>query len=84
MAKVSRYYDVRRDANGHRYLEVAITGFSMLRLPLLNKSTAFTLEEREVLEVDGLIPPHVSTMLEQKARQYERYQAQSSDLEKLD
>jgi malate dehydrogenase (oxaloacetate-decarboxylating) len=82
MAKVSRYYDVKRDVNGHRYLEVAITGFSMLRLPLLNKSTAFTLEERELLEVDGLIPPHVSTMLEQKMRQYERYQAQSSDLEK--
>ncbi len=82
MAKVSRYYDVRRDANGERFLEVAVTGFPMLRLPLLNKSTAFTREERVTLELDGLLPPHVSTIEEQKLRQYRRFGLQHNDLEK--
>ncbi|AFZ66387.1 NAD-dependent malic enzyme [Deinococcus peraridilitoris] len=80
--KISRYYDVKRDADGQRYLEVDVTGFSMLRLPLLNKSTAFTREERRLLELDGLIPPHVSSIDEQKERAYRRYRLQSGDLEK--
>ena len=79
---VSRYYDVKRDEHGQRYLEVSITGFSMLRLPLLNKSTSFTRAERELLELDGLLPPHVSSIEEQKERQYRRYLLQSNDLEK--
>ena len=82
MAKVSRYYDVKRDEHGERYLEVFVTGFPMLRLPLLNKSTAFTRQERELLELDGLLPPHVSTIEEQKQRQYRRYRLQHNDLEK--
>ncbi len=79
---VSRYYDVKRDQAGNRYLEVALTGFGMLRLPLLNKSTAFTSEERELLNLDGLLPPHVSNIDEQKERQYRRYRLQHNDLEK--
>jgi malic enzyme len=82
MAKVSRYYDVKRDEHGERYLEVAVTGFPMLRLPLLNKSTAFTRQERELLELDGLLPPHVSNIDEQKERQYRRFRLQHNDLEK--
>ncbi len=82
MPRVSRYYDVLRDEEDHRYLEVNLTGFALMRLPLLNKSTAFTREERRLLGLDGLIPPHVSTVEEQKERTYRRYQLQSSDLEK--
>ena len=82
MPRVSRYYDVLRDEEDHRYLEVNLTGFALMRLPLLNKSTAFTREERRLLGLDGLIPPHVSTVEEQKERTYRRYLLQSSDLEK--
>ena len=43
---ISRYYDVKRDEKGERYLEPYVTGFLLLRLPLLNKGTAFTEAER--------------------------------------
>ncbi|RIH83109.1 putative NAD-dependent malic enzyme 2 [Calidithermus terrae] len=79
---VSRYYDVKRDERGQRYLEPYINGFSLLGLPLLNKESAFTREERRLLGLEGLLPPHVSTLEEQKERHYRRYRLQASDLEK--
>ncbi len=82
MAKVSRYYDVKRDKNGKRYLEVYVSGFLLQRIPLLNKSTAFTKEERKLLQLEGLLPAHVSNLEEQKERVYRRYRLQDNDLEK--
>jgi malate dehydrogenase (oxaloacetate-decarboxylating) len=82
MAHISRYYDVKRDAAGHRFLEVRVTGFPLLHLPLLNKSTAFTEEERRVLGLEGLLPPGVSTLDEQKERAYLRFRQQGAPLEK--
>ncbi|ADV66781.1 NAD-dependent malic enzyme [Deinococcus maricopensis] len=82
MPRVSRYYDVKRDHEGKRYLEVNVTGFSLLHLPLLNKSTGFTPEERRLLGLEGLVPPHMSTLEEQKERTYRRYRLQPTDLER--
>ena len=82
MARVSRYYDVKRDEHDNRYLEVGVTGFSLLHIPLLNKSTGFSPEERKLLGLQGLVPPHQSTLAEQKERTYRRYLQQSSDLER--
>ncbi|MDR6218889.1 NAD-dependent malic enzyme [Deinococcus soli (ex Cha et al. 2016)] len=82
MTAVSRYYDVHRDAHGQRHLHVNLTGFALLRLPLLNKSTAFTHEERRALGLIGLLPPHVSTLDEQIERTWRRYVLQGNDLEK--
>ncbi|MFN3265221.1 MAG: NAD-dependent malic enzyme [Deinococcales bacterium] len=79
---ISRFYDVKRDAAGQRFLEVAVTGFTLLRLPLMNKSTAFTLEERRLLGLEGLLPPHVNTLEEQKTRAYERVKAYDTAIEK--
>lgn len=79
---VSRYYDVKRDEKGERYLEPYVSGFLLLRLPLLNKGTAFTEEERRALGLLGLLPPHVNTLEEQKERVYRRYRLQASPLEK--
>ncbi|APD09783.1 MULTISPECIES: NAD-dependent malic enzyme [Thermus] len=79
---VSRYYDVKRDEKGERYLEPYVTGFLLLRLPLLNKGTAFTEEERRALGLEGLLPPHVNTLEEQKERVYRRYRLIASPLEK--
>jgi len=80
--RVSRYYDVKRDENGHRYLDVNVSGFSLLALPLLNKSTGFTCEERRAFGIEGLVPPHTSTLEEQKERTYLHYLQQTTDLEK--
>ncbi|GGQ96707.1 NAD-dependent malic enzyme [Deinococcus ruber] len=82
MSRISRYYDVRRDEDDHRYLEVNVTGFSLLHIPLLNKSTGFSPEERKLLGLQGLVPPHQSSLEEQKERTYRRYLMQSSNLDK--
>ncbi|GBF06857.1 malate dehydrogenase [Deinococcus aerius] len=82
MAHISRYYDVKRDPAGHRFLEVRVTGFPLLHLPLLNKSTAFTEEERRLLGLEGLLPPGVSSLEEQKERAYLRFRQQGTPLEK--
>ena len=79
---VSRYYDVQRDESGQRFIAVNVSGLSLLQNPLLNKTTAFTAEERRELGLEGLIPPHVSTFEEQKERTYLRYLKAGSDLEK--
>ena len=79
---VSRYYDVKRDAQGQRFIDVHVTGLALLQNPLLNKTTAFTPEERLDLGLEGLIPPHVSTFEEQKQRTYLRYLQCGTDLEK--
>ncbi|MFB9993561.1 NAD-dependent malic enzyme [Deinococcus oregonensis] len=79
---VSRYYDVKRDEQGQRYLDVRVTGLALLQNPLLNKTTAFTRQERRELGIEGLIPPHTSTLQEQKDRTYLRYLQQTTDLGK--
>ena len=45
-----------------------MTGIDLLRDPLRNRGTAFTLEERERLGLAGLLPPRVETIGEQVAR----------------
>ncbi len=79
---VSRYYDVKRDERGKRYLEPFVQGSLLLGLPLLNKGTAFTHEERKALRLEGLLPPHVTTLEEQKQRNFRRYRLIENDLEK--
>ena len=82
MARVSKYYDVKRDERGNRYLEVYVSGFLLTRIPLLNKGTAFTADERKLLDLDGLLPPHVADIEEQKERNYRRYRLLQTPLDK--
>lgn len=79
---VSRYYDVKRDAEGQRYIEVQVTGLALLQNPLLNKTTGFSAAERRELGLEGLIPPHISSFEEQKERTYQRYLDVPNDLAK--
>jgi malic enzyme len=53
---------------GEMYLPVGERGPQLLEEPLLNKGTAFTPEERDALELRGLLPSHTSTMEEQLLR----------------
>ncbi len=48
-------------------------GLALLRDPALNKGTAFSEQERDVLGLRGLLPPHVATQDEQLARVLENF-----------
>ena len=65
--------------NSSEPLRVQRRGVEILTVPLLNKGTAFTLDERDELELHGLLPTHVED-IEQRA---DRVRAQL-DLETTD
>ncbi len=50
--------------------------------PMLNKGTAFSEEERDALDLHGLLPPHVSTLESQLARRLAAFRSAGSDLDK--
>ncbi|GAA5512875.1 putative NAD-dependent malic enzyme 2 [Deinococcus carri] len=79
---LTTHYDVRRDAQGHRYLEPLVQGFDLTRIPLLNKGTAFTHEERGALGLDGLIAPQVDTLETLVGRLYRDYVKVQEPLDK--
>lgn len=55
-------YDVKRGEDGHRYIIPLVKGFNVTRIPLLNKGTAFTAQEREMLGLEGLLAPQIDSM----------------------
>jgi malate dehydrogenase (oxaloacetate-decarboxylating) len=57
-------------------------GRAILSSPTINRGTAFTLEERERLELTGLLPTGVSTLEGQVRRVWAQYQQQPSNLAK--
>jgi malate dehydrogenase (oxaloacetate-decarboxylating) len=67
---------------GEEYLAVDCRGRAILTDPLTNKGTAFPLEERERLGLDGLVPPIVATMSEQLDRVYENFKAKPTNIER--
>lgn len=58
------------------------TGKTLLHDPALNKGTAFTEEERDLLGLRGLLPPHVFSQEEQVVRVLENLRRKDSDIEK--
>ncbi len=77
-----RRHKIKLDKTGERYMEVSQQGSDILHNPILTKGTAFTREEREELGLNGLIPPHVSTMEEQLGRVYENYKSKTNNIER--
>ncbi len=59
-----------------------LRGIDVLRDPDVNKSTAFTAEERERLGLRGLLPPAISTQHMQITRVLENLRRQSSDIDR--
>src|SRR6476469_5696626 len=71
--RISRYFDVKKDANRAQYMEVYLDGIALLRLTLTNKGTAFTEAERIELGLDGLLPPQINTLEQQMDRAYKGF-----------
>jgi len=67
---------------GERYLAVSVRGASLLKLPLLNKGTGFSIDEREKFGLRGLLPDHVSTIDEQILRVRDQFDRKESELSK--
>ena len=57
-------------------------GYQILHEPLLNKGSAFSLKERDALNLNGLLPPIVLTIEEQKKRIMKNFNNKHNDLEK--
>lgn len=63
-------------------LRVREKGRALLLDPLTNKGTAFTDQERDELDLHGLLPAAVCSIEQQLDRAYENFKAKTSDLER--
>ncbi|MCC6620717.1 MAG: NAD-dependent malic enzyme [Deltaproteobacteria bacterium] len=87
--QISPYFDILDDAPGtspatglDQRLVVYLRGIALLRLPLTNKGTAFTDEERQALGLEGLLPPEVNTLKQQIDRVWVGYEVLETPLQK--
>ncbi|WP_136255535.1 NAD-dependent malic enzyme [Onishia niordana] len=65
-----------------RPLYVPYAGPSLLEMPLLNKGSAFTLQERIAFNLIGLLPQNVESIEEQAERAYRQYRQCQTDLDR--
>lgn len=68
-----KHFEKRVDESGNAYMTTDLSGYMITRLPLLNKSSGFSAEERRELGLTGLIAPHISTLEEQVDRAYANF-----------
>ncbi|AXH96505.1 NAD-dependent malic enzyme [Ornithinimicrobium avium] len=68
---------------GSSTLRIRTRGRAVLSNPMTNRGTAFTLAERELLELDGLMPTGETNLENQTRRVYEQYRANKSMLGKF-
>ena len=76
------YHLIPNQSNGLRRLETRVTGSALLNDPILNRGTAFTMEERKEFHLGGLLPSAVTTLDEQVKAAYAQYQEIEDDLKK--
>lgn len=68
--------------NNKRPLYIRHAGPVLLDSPLLNKSSAFTRDERRDFNLTGLLPYTMETIEEQALRAYDQYKLCTSDIER--
>ena len=66
-----------------RYISTPVKGLAILMDPFTNKGTAFTAQERDELDLHGLLPPAICTIEEQLLRVYENFLQKPTPLEKF-
>jgi malic enzyme len=76
-----RYQPAIDAVTGEIYLPVAQRGRALLSQPLLNKGTAFSEEERDLLGIRGLLPNHVATLEEQVNRALDQFHDKETTLQ---
>lgn len=68
--------------NQKRPLYIPYAGPALLETPLLNKGSAFSVEERKFFNLEGLLPDAIETIEEQTERAYQQYQRFENDIDK--
>lgn len=68
--------------NQKRPLYIPYAGPALLETPLLNKGSAFSVEERKYFNLEGLLPDAIETIEEQTERAYKQYQSFENDMDK--
>ncbi|HEY2512567.1 MAG TPA: NAD-dependent malic enzyme [Polyangiaceae bacterium] len=61
---------------------MSLNGFELLTSPRWNKGTAFTMHERDVFSLHGLLPPHLGNLEEQIARRLDALANQGTPFNK--
>jgi len=77
-----RTYQLTTEANGRSRVVVPYRAAALLAESMYNKSSAFTLEERRLFGLEGLLPSVVSPMAIQAQRVYENIVRKSEPLER--
>ncbi|WP_131764325.1 NAD-dependent malic enzyme [Legionella drozanskii] len=72
---------IRDEETGELYIETSISGKPLLTIPQLNKSTAFTQDERHEFGLLGKLPHRVETLDEQVKRSYLQYSSYQTRLQ---
>ncbi|TQV88773.1 NAD-dependent malic enzyme [Aliikangiella coralliicola] len=65
-----------------RPLYIRYAGPVLLETPLLNKGSAFSVEEKRAFNLEGLLPATIETIEEQSQRAYQQYSQFNNDLDK--
>ncbi|WP_036801436.1 MULTISPECIES: NAD-dependent malic enzyme [Photobacterium] len=68
--------------NDKRPLYIPYAGPALLETPLLNKGSAFSVEERMFFNLEGLLPEAIETIEEQAERAYQQYMKFDNDMDK--
>ncbi|MEC6906731.1 NAD-dependent malic enzyme [Photobacterium piscicola] len=68
--------------NNKRPLYIPYAGPILLETPLLNKGSAFSIEERMFFNLEGLLPEAIESIEEQTDRAYQQYQKFDNDMDK--
>jgi malate dehydrogenase (oxaloacetate-decarboxylating) len=63
-------------------IETRLSGFDLINTSMLNKGTAFTVDERDRFRLHGLLPPHVGTLDVQVTRRLKVLRAFNTDFER--
>jgi len=67
-------YKIIHDKQGKaQHIETQLHGKALLKIPQLNKGTAFSQEERKVFRLSGKLPSRIETLEEQVKRTYEQF-----------
>lgn len=66
-------FDIVEEEDKNILFVTSAEGNDVIRAPLLNKGTAFTKEERDLLGLNGLLPPRILTIDQQVEKVYQRY-----------